>query len=57
MGKVKLPVPVWMSGENVSPIPCSAPPPCGVEIVCEAGLDLFAIELSARALVYLSWFK
>ena len=31
MGTVKLPVPVCRSGENVSPMPCRAPPPCGVE--------------------------
>ena len=31
-GTVKLPVPVCRSGENFSPIPLSAPPPCGTAI-------------------------
>src|SRR5882724_2203401 len=29
MGTVTLPVPVNRSGENVSPMPCTAPPPLG----------------------------
>src|SRR5215211_3415323 len=33
MGTVKLPVPVWRSGENFSPIPWRAPPPLGSEII------------------------
>lgn len=32
MGTVKLPVPVWRSGENFSPRPETAPPPFGREI-------------------------
>jgi hypothetical protein len=41
MGTVKLPVPVWRSGEKVSPMPCKAPPPCGSAIAWLAVLDLF----------------
>lgn len=33
MGTVKLPVPVWRSGENFSPNPCCAPPPFGSEMM------------------------
>jgi hypothetical protein len=41
IGTVKLPVPVWRSGEKVSPMPCRAPPPWGSEIIWLEVLDLF----------------
>jgi len=40
IGTVKLPVPVWRSGEKVSPIPCKAPLPFGSQITGLEAPDL-----------------
>src|SRR5215471_17602402 len=41
MGTLRLPVPVWRSGENVSPSAWIAPPPLGWEMTWLAEPDLF----------------
>jgi hypothetical protein len=46
MGTVKFPVPVWRSGENFSPMPCSAPPPLGSEGTWLAVSDVLLIGVS-----------
>ncbi len=43
MGTLKLPVPVCRSGEKVSPIPDSAPPPWGREMTWSDVPDLLLI--------------
>gem|GEM_PF-3227285 len=40
MGTLKLPVPVTRSGEKLSPMPATAPPPLGREMTLEPRADL-----------------
>src|SRR5205823_635245 len=56
IGIVKLPVPVKRSGENFSPMPWSAPPPLGREMISLGAVEFEPI-MSLPTSCLISWVK